>query len=196
MKKIIYSLCFFLLFIACKSSKINSEDLDFTLAFGSCNKQDEPQPLWNAILKNHPDVFLWGGDNIYSDTDDPEIMKADYEKQGNNKEYQDFIKNTPILATWDDHDYGLNDGGREWHFKEKSQQLFLDFFKVPKDSPRRSREGVYSSKVFRVPEGSIKIILLDTRYFRSPLQESDDPDKRYAKSEGTVLGEAAMAMVR
>lgn len=189
MKKTIYPFLLILLLFSCRSSRVSSDNFDFTLAFGSCNKQDEPQPLWNAILKNKPDVFLWGGDNIYSDTDDPTQMKADYKKQKNLPGYQNFVKNVPVLATWDDHDYGLNDGGREWHFKEKSQQLFLDFMDVPEDSPRRRREGVYSSKVFEMPEGSIKVILLDTRYFRSPLKESPDPDKRYAKSEGSMLGE-------
>ena len=52
-------------------------------------------------------------------------------------------KATRVLATWDDHDYGENDAGSEYPLKETSKQIFLDFFGVAKDSPRRERDGVY-----------------------------------------------------
>ncbi|MFV8226520.1 alkaline phosphatase D family protein [Christiangramia aquimixticola] len=162
---------------------------DFTLAFGSCSQENKQQPLWKAVLKNEPDVFVWGGDNIYADTDKPIVMQAAYEEQKNKPGYQKLLNAVPVLGTWDDHDYGLNDGGKEWHFKEISQQLFLDFFDVPVNSPRRNRKGVYHSEVFETEKGSIKIILLDTRYFRDPLVLSANPDKRYDPSKGTILGE-------
>jgi len=172
------------------SSRLNTEvKSDFSIAFGSCNREDAPQPLWQAILSNDPDIFLWGGDNIYSDTDNSEKMQAAYQLQQNNSGYQKVVDQIPVLGTWDDHDYGLNDGGKEWHFKQESQQLFLDFMKVPENSPRRSREGVYHSEIFETEKGSIKVILLDTRYFRDDLIKSNDPDKRYEPSAGTILGE-------
>ncbi len=187
-----FSLYFILfIFISCGSSSFpkHTEDPDFTISFGSCNRQDEPQPLWDAILKNDPDVFLWGGDNIYSDTDDPEELKSDYATQMGNEGYKKLLNSVKVLGTWDDHDYGLNDGGEEWHFKEESEQIFLDFFEVPSNSPRRDRKGVYSSEDFITNNGSVKVILLDTRYFRSALKKNPDPDKRYGPSPGTVLGE-------
>ena len=191
MKITIKLLPVFFLILSCGSSSLISTEgePDFTIAFGSCNREDEAQPLWSAILKNDPDVFLWGGDNIYSDTDDAEKMKADYLLQKKNKDYQRLLGQTNVLGIWDDHDYGLNDGGKDWHFKEKSQELFLDFMDVPETSPRRNREGVYHSEEFETPEGSLKVILLDTRYFRDELKKSTDPDKRYETSQGTILGE-------
>jgi alkaline phosphatase D len=72
-----------------------------------------------------------------------------------------------VLATWDDHDYGVNDGGAGYSRKVESQQIMLDFYGVPADSPRRKRAGVYESWRFG-PEGKrVQIILLDLRYFRS-----------------------------
>ena len=191
MKNIIKFLPVLLFLLSCGSSprKNITNNTDFVIAFGSCNREDEPQPLWNAILQNDPDVFLWGGDNIYSDTDDPEEMKADYQLQKQNKAYQQLLDQTTVLATWDDHDYGLNDGGKDWHFKEESQQLFLDFLDIPENSSRRSRKGVYHSAEFETPKGVIKVILLDTRYFRDQLEKSDKPGKRYKPSTGTILGE-------
>jgi hypothetical protein len=50
------------------------------------------------------------------------------------------------LATWDDHDYGLNDAGTEYPHKKVSQEMFLDFFGVPPDSPRRRPEEANLAK--------------------------------------------------
>jgi alkaline phosphatase D len=76
----------------------------------------------------------------------------------------------PVLGTWDDHDLGENDAGADFPFKRQSQQLFLDFFQVPADSPRRSQEGIYSAQRFGPAGRRVQIILLDTRYFRSRLK--------------------------
>lgn len=186
----------FLLFFCSTAIVFCQEDLknekeDFVIAFGSCNKQNSPQPFWNEILKNNPDVFIWGGDNIYSDTEDMDVMKNNYTIQNSNPDYQKLKKNVPVTGTWDDHDYGLNDGGVEWNKKKESQQLFLDFLEVPKNDPKRTREGIYNSKIFEIEKGSIKIIVLDTRYFRSSLKKSNIEGRRYEphqNEEGTILG--------
>lgn len=171
---------------------LHKEKEDFVIAFGSCNKQNKAQPFWKEIEKNNPNVFIWGGDNIYSDTDNMDIMKTNYSIQNRNPDYQRLKKSTPILGTWDDHDYGLNDGGVEWKKKKESQQLFLDFLGVSKEDPKRTQEGIYNSKIFEIDKGSIKVIVLDTRYFRSSLKKSNIKGKRYQphqNEEGTVLGE-------
>lgn len=177
-----------------KSPATTAPQYDFVIAFGSCNNQDIENKMWAEIEKHKPDVWIWGGDIIYGDTEDMQVMWAKYEKLKNQPDYQRFEKNTDILATWDDHDYGVNDGGAEFAQKEASQQLFLDFLDVSSTSPRRSRDGVYHSVDYPTESGnSIKIILLDTRYFRTELTKSEDPDKRYRPNEhsdGTILGEA------
>lgn len=163
---------------------------DFIIAFGSCNRQNLPQPLWDPILQNRPDVFIWGGDNVYADTDDMEKLENDYSIQKNQPEYKRLLESTNVLATWDDHDYGLNDGGKDWEHKEESQQKFLDFIDVPETDPRRDREGVYHSEIYNTTQGSVKVIVLDTRYFRSDLIKSETPGKRYDPNpDGTILGE-------
>ncbi|HJT32213.1 MAG TPA: alkaline phosphatase D family protein [Pirellulales bacterium] len=49
--------------------------------------------------------------------------------------------------------------------------MFLDFFDVAKDDPRRRQEGVYQAHVFGPVGKRLQIILLDTRYFRSTLKK-------------------------
>jgi len=204
MKNILPILVLFLVF-SCKEStseKPLQEDkketpivaqTDFTMVFASCNHQDMKQPLWRPIIETQADVFIWGGDNIYADTDDMTKMEAEYQKIKTRPEYVELASKTEIIGTWDDHDYGNNDAGAEWEVKAEAQQLFLDFMDVPESDIRRNREGVYHSQTFSTPNGSIKVILLDTRYFRGSLQESDKEGMRYqpwGKGEGgTVLGE-------
>mgnify|MGYP000076586063 CR=1 FL=1 len=178
-----------LVFIWVGCSQKNEE---FVISFGSCNKQYVENILWPEISKNNPKIWIWGGDNVYSDTDSIPKLRADYQMQWNQKGYKEFVKSVDILATWDDHDYGLNDGGVEFHKKKESQQEFLDFLKVPKNSSRRNQEGVYISKEYKTNEGVVKVIVLDTRYFRTGLTKATDPTKRYQPNtygEGTVLGQ-------
>jgi alkaline phosphatase D len=169
-----------------------SFNTDYSIAFGSCNKQDQPNVLWAPILKHKPDLWIWGGDNIYSDTDDMQKLESDYKVQLANKDYQKLQASTKILGTWDDHDYGLNDGGLEFEMKKESQQKFLDFFGVSQTDERRTREGVYHSELLHHKKGDIKIIILDTRYFRSALTTDTLTKKRFTPNrygDGTILGD-------
>jgi alkaline phosphatase D len=145
------------------------------IAFGSCLGQDGVQPIWDHVLAAKPDVFVFLGDNVYSDTADPVELRAAYAKLAGQPGFQKLKKQTRVLATWDDHDYGTNDSGGDFPQKEMSKQTFLDFWRVAKDSPRRERDGVYHSEVFGPPGKRVQIILLDTRFNRSPLVFQDDP---------------------
>ncbi|GGG99687.1 hypothetical protein GCM10011416_17610 [Polaribacter pacificus] len=172
---------------------------DFILSFGSCNKQTLENVLWKEIAKNKPAVWVWGGDVVYADTDDMAKLEKDYQQQWQQKDYKEFANSVTVLGTWDDHDYGLNDGGEEFSVKKESQQLFLDFIKVPKEDPRRKREGVYHSQVFTTPKGNVKVIVLDTRYFRTSLTKAVNSSKRYQPNsygKGTVLGEKQWAWLQ
>lgn len=140
------------------------------IAFGSCAKQDWEQPIWNAVLAARPDVFIWLGDNIYGDSRDPDVLAAKWQQLASQPGYQALVRQTQIVGTWDDHDYGENDAGREFPLKAESQKLLLDFLGEPVDSPRRQQQGVYSAVEWGPPERRIQLILLDTRYHRSPLK--------------------------
>lgn len=188
MKNILILLTVFIIQLSV-AQKNNSSD--FTLSFGSCNKQYVENVLWKEIAKNTPDVWVWGGDVVYADTDNMQKLENDYTQQWQQNGYKEFAENTKILGTWDDHDYGLNDGGEEFKMRKESQQLFLDFLKVPKNDARRQQEGVYHSQLFTTNEGTIKVIVLDTRYFRTALTEDTKTKKRYQPNtygNGTILG--------
>ncbi len=165
---------------------------NFIISYGSCNNQNLTNSMWSEILKNDPDIFIWGGDIIYSDTYDMKIMKKNYNRQKQDSAYSDFIKRIPVMGTWDDHDYGLNDGGAEYVKKDSVQPIFLDFFDVDTLNYRRKQRGVYYSKLFTIGNNSLNVIVLDTRYFRSNLTKDPTGVKRYIpnkNNKGTMLGD-------
>ena len=164
------------------------------IMFGSCIKQMHPAPILGTIAKQHPDLFIFLGDNIYGDTDDMAVMRAKYKRLGELPGFKALRDSTPILATWDDHDYGRNDAGADYPHRGASQREFLKFWNEPKDSPLWKRPGIYTSRMFGPAGKRTQIILLDTRYFRSPLKKRDqrrvggvwEPDSDPNK---TMLGE-------
>ncbi|WP_149276929.1 alkaline phosphatase D family protein [Pareuzebyella sediminis] len=167
--------------------------VDFTVAFGSCNKVEIGNRLWDDIINHHPDLWIWGGDNIYADTDNVNQLRQMYNDQNHIEGYSKLRSKTPIIGTWDDHDYGVNDGGAEFEGKKASQQEFLNFMGVPQNSSRRQQNGIYTTHEYKLREGIIKVIVLDTRYFRTPLTPDTETKKRTKPNpygEGTLLGEA------
>jgi alkaline phosphatase D len=171
------------------------------LRFGvaSCADQDKPQPIWDAALAERLDHFVFAGDNVYA-SDTPfeiEKLRQAYAALGAKANFERLRSDVPHLAVWDDHDYGVNDGGVEFAHKQASKDEFLRFWRVPADDPRRTREGLYHAQVIEHRGRRIQLIGLDTRWFRSPLKVTDQrgaPGKeRYLPDPDpgkTMLGEA------
>jgi len=183
------------------SAKLPNEVPVERVVFGSCIKQDQPMPIFSEMLQANPDLALLIGDNIYGDSDDMAVLRRKYEKLRGNHDYAEFENSVPILATWDDHDYGLNDGGADFAKRSDSQIEFMRFWRIPRESNRWTREGVYHSEIFGPAGRRLQVILLDTRFFRSELKKGlerriagpyvadDDPQK-------TMLGETQWKWLR
>ena len=144
---------------------------ELVIGFGSCLDQDLPQPIWEDIKAQNPELFIMLGDNVYGDTHGIiHNLKKAYQKQNWNfkKAGLDF----PFLAIWDDHDYGKNDGGVEFNLKDESQKLFLKFWNIPEADRRHRNRGLYFEEIIHSKEGTVQLLMLDTRYFRSPLKRT------------------------
>ncbi len=139
------------------------------IALGSCARQDRPMPIWSAVSAFKPDVLLLLGDNIYGDTEDMVVLRRKYDLLAADRGFGAVRNTVPIVAVWDDHDYGVNDGGREYPMRRESQQVFFDFFGIPADSVVRKREGTYRGLVVGPVGRRVQFICLDTRFHRSPL---------------------------
>ena len=147
-----------------------------SIAFGACARQGRPQPIWDAIAARNPDLFVFLGDNIYGDTRDMGVLRNEYAQLAAKPEFSRFRRRFPIVATWDDHDYGENNADARYPMKRQSKQIFLDFFDEPHDSERRLRDGgIYTSYVIGSPGRAVQLILLDTRYHRAPFARVGPP---------------------
>lgn len=194
-----FTLCF--VFSGCNDQvDTNNQNELFKIAFGSCGHETHPLPIFDEVVKHKPDVFAFLGDNLYGDTKDMDELRGKYDLLESKPTFQNLKNNVPIIATWDDHDYGWNDAGRHYEFKEESKDIFLDFFDEPEDSERRKHKGIYHSYMYDLGENKVQIIMLDMRTFRDDLKlyngEKDDDNRYfynldyipYAKSDSTLLG--------
>lgn len=167
--KFAFSLFLFVFIISCQEEPHRVKGIT-KIAFGSCNKQYMDLTIFETIAKEKPEVWIWLGDIVYGDTENMKTLEGKYNQLKYNESYamlRDSVKN--IIGTWDDHDYGINDGNKSYKFKVESKTKFLNFFDIPKNAPIRKRKGIYNS--FTVGDGfkKIKFILLDTRTFQDEL---------------------------
>eukprot|EP00960_Hanusia_phi_P012256 357319-Hanusia_phi.AAC.9 len=107
------------------------------------------------------------GDAVYLGGDQPKELEVAYRSQLEREDYRGFLSTGVIVeGVYDDHDYGQNDAGKYLKNRDGSQQAYLDFLGVDRDSLRRRRRGLYSSHNFGNSTNLVKVILLDTRYHR------------------------------
>ena len=160
------------------------------IGLGSCLDQDYPQPIWQSIKKEDLNYFIFLGDNVYGDTRYGSLrkMKSAYDKQ--KKVLPDFLNDISIFSIWDDHDFGINDGGADYRFKRRAQELYLDFWEITKDDDRSNREGIYFSKNEIFFDKKFKFIFLDTRFFRSKLKGKKSNYIENIEPDATILGNA------
>jgi len=161
----------------------------YKIALGSCLHQDHPAPIWDAVKDNNIDSFFFLGDNIYGDVPSglPWKLKRSYDKQ--KKVLPSWLMSKQIHVIWDDHDYGKNDGGGSYHFKEYAQDLYIDFWDIPDNDPRANREGIYYQQLQNINGLRVLFVGLDTRYFRSNIEEKDDVYLPNLEPEATFLGD-------
>ncbi len=173
------------------------------LSVGSCANQKLPQPIWQTILAERPDLHIFGGDNVYASERPWSLaqLQEAYALAAQQSGMAQLMRSVPYIAMWDDHDYGLNDGGAEFADKQASKQALLDFFKYPANHALRSRDGLYDAQIISqnttAGQRRIQVILLDTRWHRSPLVRPLIPglpgQERYIPDpspEKTLLGES------
>lgn len=148
------------------------------IAFVSCYKETKKAPALAIIADWEPDLFIWMGDNVYGDSEDMKVLREKYNILRAQPDYLRIRAASTVIGTWDDHDYGGNDYGKEYPQKVASQQVFLDFLDEPQGTERRQQEGVYTLHDFGPNGQQVRVILLDTRYHRDAIG-----------SGGTILGE-------
>lgn len=152
----------------------------FSVGFGSCCRiqLDPVQPIWNVARKLEPDMFFWLGDNIYADSDQSQILTDLYGRGRVVENIEPFLRSTPQMATWDDHDFGYNDSDGLSPYKATSLKVFKDFWPNPSFG-EDNNPGVY----FKQNYGGVDFFILDGRYHRDPTTQPDTPEKTMLGAE-------------
>jgi alkaline phosphatase D len=187
--------------VAAANPELATETVLTRFAFGSCVNENRSMAFWDIISAQKPQAFLLIGDNVYGDTRptngaEMPTLTASYRKLSARQEWDRFRRKVPMMTTWDDHDYGANDAGGSFAFKEWAEKAYENYWG---SSPTvRSRPGVYESRIIGPVGKRVQFIILDTRFFRSDLSAMPYRDPGPAlgwyipntDNKATVLGDA------
>jgi len=143
--------------------------------------------IFKAIRNVEPDLFIWLGDAVYLDRGlekrwNWKTMGYDRIERGllekkqifektkyGDREYQKLRESVPIIGVWDDHDFGMDNSGKDYKNKDVAKTLFLDFLDEPMNSARRiTHDGTNQDYYVTNQNIKVHIILLDVRYNMIP----------------------------
>jgi len=181
LKKIIFIFCIFASNLAYTK--------EYIIGFGSCIDQNYSQPIWTSIKDKNVDTFMFLGDNVYGDHPSGKLDKLKESYSSQSHKLPKWLKNKKVVSIWDDHDYGINDGGGDFKNKRESQKIFLDFWDIPDSDIRHSRDGLYFNELISIDGFKINLVVLDTRFFRSKLSSNKSPYTPTNNLDTTILGD-------
>ncbi|MEM6534683.1 MAG: alkaline phosphatase D family protein, partial [Pseudomonadota bacterium] len=176
------------------------------ILLASCNDEEKESLALAQIAREDADLFLMVGDNVYGDrqgrdyvNNDPDLMelRESFEELSGRAEFQAVRAALPMMVAWDDHDYGVNDGGGTFVFRTLAERIHERFWGL-QDGEAGQHEGTYYAKQFGPDGQRVQVIMLDTRSFRSDLTPTDawgtaGKERYVPAADGTaqdMLGEA------
>jgi alkaline phosphatase D len=101
--------------------------------------------------------------------DDKTILEA-FRKKYNRVfdiNFQNVASSIPLMAIWDDHDYGMDNSDRTYPYKKEARKVFKENF--PDYSFVEDDGAIY----YKFSIADVDIFVLDTRWYRSPMQNED-----------------------
>lgn len=159
------------------------QDVLTRILVGSCFNEETPDgTVMSTVAAQEADLFLMIGDNVYGDMDGRayisnqatlDELRDSFSELAARPEFQALRARHPMMVAWDDHDYGANDAGREFPFRRLAERIHERFWGLENEDVG-AWPGTYYARSFG-PEGQrVQIIMLDTRFFRSPLERTDE----------------------
>ena len=167
-------------------------------AVGSCmDDAYDGDAIWRSLLAQKPELLFLIGDNVYADkritghnlhTDQ---MSAPQKVARPSDMWQRYLETrsklllfrtkhlVPVIATWDDHDYGMNNGCIEYPFKKEAKSIFKAFF-IGQESSNFKPSGIGVSSLFTL--GNFSFFMLDNRSFRTP-RGKKSPQHHFGKKQ-------------
>ena len=143
-----------------------------TLSFVSC-VDNKPNNIWPEMERLDVDMLCLMGDTPYIDTSKLDVVRAKHRSFLQTRDVASVIRHISTVGTWDDHDFGLNNGNGSTMMqgKTKTRQGFVEYRAHEKYGT--GTEGVYH----KVDRGMIEVFMLDPRYFSQTEASPVDPNQ-------------------
>jgi alkaline phosphatase D len=143
-----------------------------TAAFVSCANSSS-EPVWERIGLLEVDQLILGGDTPYIDVMDLATSREKHRAFLETPFMKSLIRGTSTVGTWDDHDFGLNNGNgvNAADRRENTRKAFVEY-------RAHDRFGTGTDGVFhQVDLGAMEIFLLDPRWWSQTEASPVDPTK-------------------
>lgn len=159
-----------------------NKNIQYRIAFGSCNYQHNDQGFWEKISHFNPNLWIFLGDNVYADKtniwenllEKPSIdnMIEQYEIFVSTIPFRKFMLNPNIkkIGIWDDHDYLINNSNilENDNYKIVSKKLFTMFLDINEKHNMMQRDGIYTYYDLVIGNKHLaRFFMLDVRTFRT-----------------------------
>lgn len=148
----------------------------------------EQSAMWKQVIDQKPDYLFMIGDNVYADrkngvNNSPASPRQLWERYVETRHTLDFFfakELIPVLAVWDDHDYGMSDGNKTYEYKKESREIFETFFAQDAVLGIWSRGPGVSGWLNAFEQN---FVFVDDRSFRTPNEGSGDEEETHWGSE-------------
>jgi alkaline phosphatase D len=143
----------------------------FRVALSSCAETGSRHPVFDAIRRAEPDLFLHLGDLHYEDitTPRPARYRRAFHRVHASGPQAALFRSTALAYVWDDHDYGPNNSSRRAPAQDVAQAVYREY--VPHYPLARGPTVQPIYQAFTV--GRVRFLLTDLRSARTP---PDAPD--------------------
>jgi len=94
--------------------------------------------------------------------------------------FQKMASRIPLMATWDDHDYGKDNSDATYPYKKEAKRAFKESYPVYPFEVENG--GIY----YKFSIADVDVFVLDARWYRSPMQNEDGEDKKMLGDEQLV----------
>ena len=120
--------------------------------------------------------MLAEGETILSDETVLQAFRNKYSRVFD-ENYQKMASSFPLMAIWDDHDFGKDNSDGAYPYKEEAKKAFKENY--PDYSFEDEEGGIY----YRFSISDVDVFVLDTRWYRVPMQNADGEGKKMLGDE-------------
>lgn len=135
------------------------------------------------------------GETVLSDETVLQAFRSKYDRVFD-ENYQKMASHFPLMATWDDHDFGQDNSDGTYPYKEEARRVFKENYPA---YPFEDEEGgIY----YKFSISDVDVFVLDARWYRVPMQNEEGESKKMLGDEqlrwllnGLKASEAAVKIV-